>query len=489
MKPLFFFLLLYSGNVTFAFEGCPDWCREVARSQSKNSGHESVLTQYQDSYDSCMQATKAQGNCGTTANSNTNSSTNTNAVSNQEAQCLQRYQSLSAACDTSYSETSYSCDEKNDSGMTSLADTASQVALMLGQQTASSVQAACGKMADITQAANAAVAAYRLNCGNSISSCRKSCDELVSFMRQNPTCGTNENVNLPSISSEVKKITQQWNAEAKLAEAKEKRNRCDSFNSKISQATQAIQNYGATSANATQCANLTSGDSAALPPAFCQANPTYPGCSQAASTDCNNPQIATTSKICICAKNPTNPACNSGLASSGNNNVGADGNIDSSSRKAGSGASDLDAGDIPGLPSIVQGAMDTSSGQPIDGRQGSGSSLDGDIGGGARGAGGGNRPSDEGSSVSNGGYYGSGGAFSGGVAGNGNGSSTVSNSANAKNISARGPDLRKFLPGGQLDPQRGIAATAKPDGITGPHSDIWRKVQNRYQMMRDTLLP
>jgi hypothetical protein len=27
------------------------------------------------------------------------------------------------------------------------------------------------------------------------------------------------------------------------------------------------------------------------------------------------------------------------------------------------------------------------------------------------------------------------------------------------------------------------------DGITGPNSNIWQKVQNRYQVLKDTLHP
>ena len=33
------------------------------------------------------------------------------------------------------------------------------------------------------------------------------------------------------------------------------------------------------------------------------------------------------------------------------------------------------------------------------------------------------------------------------------------------------------------------AGTAGPDGITGPHSNIWLKIQNRYQVVRPTLIP
>lgn len=56
----------------------------------------------------------------------------------------------------------------------------------------------------------------------------------------------------------------------------------------------------------------------------------------------------------------------------------------------------------------------------------------------------------------------------------------------------KGPDLRQFLPGGLKDPSRnrGIAGQyIGRDGMTGPHSNIWKNVSNRYQYKRASLLP
>ena len=49
-----------------------------------------------------------------------------------------------------------------------------------------------------------------------------------------------------------------------------------------------------------------------------------------------------------------------------------------------------------------------------------------------------------------------------------------------------GPDLRKFLPGGMLDPRRSPAGM---DGMTGPYTDLFAKVANRYMILRTTFLP
>jgi hypothetical protein len=43
-----------------------------------------------------------------------------------------------------------------------------------------------------------------------------------------------------------------------------------------------------------------------------------------------------------------------------------------------------------------------------------------------------------------------------------------------------------------MDPKnanRGLAGISGPDGITGPHSDIWKKIQNRYQIKTSELMP
>lgn len=77
----------------------------------------------------------------------------------------------------------------------------------------------------------------------------------------------------------------------------------------------------------------------------------------------------------------------------------------------------------------------------------------------------------------------SGGGFSSWFGGGGESSSQASD---------KGPDLRQFLPGAVLDPKkdRGIAGRiVSADGMSGPHQNIWRMVNNRYQYKRASLLP
>ncbi|XGC81324.1 hypothetical protein ACES2L_02355 [Bdellovibrio bacteriovorus] len=406
---------------------------------------------------------------------------------NMAQQCQADYQNYYDNCSKEIDSTSYSCDEKNDAGMTGVADQASQLALMLGQQTGSNVQAACGQMANISQAANAAVAAYRINCSSAISTCKSTCKLIEEYVRGNPSCGP---YFLGPNSSTV----------AALANAQNLAKSCNNFDAKMNQAQQAIQNYGNTAANASQCENLTKGDPATATPDFCKANPTAPNCVEQAAVDCTNPSIATTNKVCVCAKNPMDPMCFNQQSSSGVTSF-AGGGIDSSSRlNSSTGNSDMSfAGDIPSLPSIDQAAFSSSGpDDAVDGKQGSGAGVGGFTGGGSgssmAGAGGGsdgaNRKLAE-AYAGGGGFYGGGGGFKSGASGGGYAGAVpgAPPGSAGSDLNKNGqPDLRQFLPGGKFDP-RLMSGGAGRDGITGPSSDIWQKIQNRYRVLSPTLMP
>lgn len=84
---------------------------------------------------------------------------------------------------------------------------------------------------------------------------------------------------------------------------------------------------------------------------------------------------------------------------------------------------------------------------------------------------------------------GSGPGFGGGPGGNGDPSQGGGNKVGGQPGVNGGPDWRKFLPGGQYDPRRGIAGVTGPDGITGPATDLFGKVHNRYGAVGHTLKP
>lgn len=390
--------------------------------------------------------------------------------------CSSEMQALLDQCQTQVSETSYSCDEKNDSGMSSVANTASQLSLMFGQQTAGSIQAACSKMASFSAAANAAVAAYRMNCQSSISSCHSTCEQAVQFAQQNTSClDAAEGGN--GISRQM------------LASAERTAERCNEFESKVQEANQAINNFAGTMQNAAQCSAATAGDSTQLPE-LCKANPSLPGCDAVAAVDCTNPAMSG-NKVCVCAKNPTDPIC-MGENSAGGSTIYSSTNP--TSRLSTQGV-EAGGGDLPGLPPIAAGKPGSGgAGEAVDGKQGGGagiSSLGGSGGGSSAAGGAGEEGLEDGLQV-NAGFYGGGGSFGGSGGGggrgeyNGPGGAKVPGAVKGKN----GPDLSKFLPGGKYDPKlRGLAGNGGPDGITGPHSNIWQKIQNRYRVMSPTLLP
>lgn len=137
-------------------------------------------------------------------------------------------------------------------------------------------------------------------------------------------------------------------------------------------------------------------------------------------------------------------------------------------------------------------------GEEIGGAKGgSGASSASSGGGNGGGSGGGSGGKREGGILSNilSGFFGSGGSgsSSGGgwkswLGGNKGDAYSTTNAKSGKET----PDLRQFLPGGLKDPtrHRGIAGQfVGLDGMTGPHSDIWKKINNRYQYKRASLLP
>ncbi|UXR64932.1 hypothetical protein EZJ49_01535 [Bdellovibrio bacteriovorus] len=383
------------------------------------------------------------------------------------------YQQLQAQCQEQIADTSYTCDEKNDTGMSQVANTASQLSLMFGSQTASSIQAACSKMASLSAAANAAVAAYRLTCSSSINSCHSACDAVVEWVNSNPLC------------------VQASGGAISVGSAETQAKRCSDFENKVSEANQAISNFGGTMQNASQCAALTSGESAEVPE-ICKTNPNLPGCSNTGPVDCTKPEMAS-NKVCVCSKNPTDPVCMGTNSAGGGSFVSS--SLDSSSRLTAKGGDGI-TGDLPNLPGISPGKPGSGgAGEAVDGKQGGGAGLSGGGGGGSggggeSGGGGGEAGGLDDVKVTAGFYGGGGGSFGGygsGAAGGGAGRPGVGAAGAA--AGKGGPDLSKFLPGGQFDPKRGISGVGGADGITGPHSNIWQKIQNRYRVMTPTLLP
>jgi hypothetical protein len=389
--------------------------------------------------------------------------------------CTQQAETLLKKCQEEQLTATDSCDSKKDTGMNAVINTASPFALASGANTASSIQAACQGMAGLSQAANAALAAYRLTCNSWIGDCVNSCSEVKKFLKDNGNCATTggaESAVALSIADEAYELNRS----------------CRVLNSKVSEADQAIANYTQTALNSSQCASLTSSDD--YLEKMCAANPSLIACKALTSVDCTSSTMAT-NKVCVCAKNPLDPTCSLTTASNGGGNPISNGFLSDPTGSSLDGVTS-GLGDLPDI-GIEQSPLGKSvAGTPIDGKQGGGAQLGGNgKAGGVAGAGGkGGGASESNGSQVNAGFYGggSGGGFGSGSTYRGNAAGGQAGALGTKQPG--GPDLRQFLPGAKYDPKaRGLAGVSGPDGITGPNSSIWQKIQNRYQVMGPTLLP
>jgi hypothetical protein len=379
------------------------------------------------------------------------------------ANCIATFQSEYDDCEKETTSASDTCDADKDSGISQAKDGLGMFAVGIGQQMAA--QQACTGMGKAVGAANAAVATFTQTCSSAKSSCMVKCRNLKKHLeKEGDTCYTGQ-------SSQLTQMRSQTSSELVS---------CNNLDEKIQQGVAAVQNTMSTIVGAQNCAAALGIDTLL----YCKQNPLAIGCS-VASTDCSNATIAASSPVCICAKNPNDPSCMPAMKAADNNNFAGINSAGTSGGAAGAGTGidgGLDNADWQGgawkkSNDLAEDPGGNKGGRPVD--QGSGSSGSGanpaaaaaeskaaNVNNGFRGGAGG----------------GSGGGYNGG-GGNGNGGGNAALQA----ASAGGPDLRKFLPGGSMDPKaRGIAGISGPDGITGPHTNIWQKIQNRYQFQVDS---
>jgi len=351
------------------------------------------------------------------------------------------------------------CDQHQDTGVQTAEGDIKNIAANMGRMGFS----ACTALGKGIAGANGALAVFSGMCSGSKKDCTSACTVALSGAKA--TNSVND-----------------------IMAAQENLQGCKALDAKIQQAAQQIQSVAATVSGAQDCSKDTTTDGLYD---FCKNNPSAVGCSTEA-TDCTNPSIAASSPICICKDNPSAATC-------GGANL-----------KAGGGFDNFDSASLGGAAPGSTGTLDSSgilgdddwAGDPnaksdntraedVGGSKG-GRPLD--EGGGGRGGGGkdgGGGPGGPGTGVAvNAGFRGGGGG--GGSFGGGGAEGTwVAEGQPAPGAAANGnPDLRNFLPGGKYDPKtRGLAGLSGPDGITGPHTDIWKKIQNRYQVKQSSLMP
>ncbi len=386
--------------------------------------------------------------------------------------CLSRYQAELDVCREEKASAFQNCDQDKDSGLTQAKRGLSDLATGMGQQ--SGAQAACSGMGQALGAANAAVAAFTQTCNSAKNSCVSKCSSLKRDLDRELSSPTPECIGADnSGAAELSQIM-----ESAISENAE----CRTLDTKVQQGVAAVNNTMGTVQGAMNCAEQL--DTTLL---YCKQNPNAIGCSVMA-TDCSNPTIASTSPICICAKNPSDPSCSvsmkAGSGRGGATDLASSAGLTGGS--AGGGGADMGLDNVDWQGREWKKSNDTA--EDPGGSKGGRPIQDGSAGNGSGGGEGGGAGGPNAVSVNNGfrgGGGGGGGGFYGGEGGSGSAAAKAAGAANSKN-----PDLRNFLPGGKFDPRsRGIAGISGPDGITGPHSNIWQKIQNRYQAEKPRLIP
>ncbi len=331
----------------------------------------------------------------------------------------------------------------------------------------------CSKMGQVTQSIDLAVGSYKTYCSSSYADCDDVCSDQISKL-ENQIKVTKAQ---PNSAPLVQKL------EEEMKRAEDQNRKCQKLANNVKGVFENIGSYSAIEAAKSQyCKDQ--GDALA---ALCKAQPSNALCQGAGSTDCSNPTTAANNIVCICQVNKADPRCTgqalAGLNSAFSNKPGAGADGGSSAGKV--GADDFGIGGgfgAGGEPVAGVGPQNDGSGGPPQskGQPGRGGPLD--VGGSANqgqqkanpngAAGAGHDPIN--AKIING--YGYGGNSAGGAKyyGSGSGSSSASNGYYNGRPLAGAPqvDLRKFLPGGKMDPSRGLAGIAGPDGITGPNTDI-----------------
>lgn len=396
-------------------------------------------------------------------------------------QCKQSTSQEFQGCRTRFSTAQQKCDTEKDSGINQYIDSMAQVSLQLGTLTSANIAAACSSAAALNQGAQGAVIAFRGICKTNRDSCVSGCQDTI---KKFETCivqlGTS--AGLAGLGYDQASMLERARQDEDYQLLRTNFSTCQKLESKIAEADQAAQQFAMTMANAKQCRDLTDGGAQT----HCAQNPKAPGCP--GSADCSLPSNAS-SLACICSKNPNDPKCSTRGKTSAGINLNT-GGIGAGSQGPRNPNLDLEGSGFAGLEKVA-GQGGAGGGSPVD-QLGSanvgGGQLSGDDGGSA-----GGDFAPESMDVNSGYFAGGGGSFGGGSSGAGfgggdaGGGSDVNNGFYGSNPDGEAPHLADFLPNGERDPAM-ISAGQMPDGITGPTTNIWKKINFRYQAVEPTLL-
>lgn len=370
---------------------------------------------------------------------------------------------LNNECGSKNSDAVEKCNSENNNGLRNASYDMNKMMNQLDGMSGGMLAASCNKLIQLTQAGAAAMTVYEGECRESRGECKSSCSGAARKFERYKYCNQ---------TYEKYARTAADNSET-----------CDELKVRESQAANGMARMLASAHSAKVCAQAFQGL-----PQNCFTNPNGPGC-QANLQDCSTPE-GSTALICRCKANPQDPACSVGGKPSGNSVV------------SGSGVTDSNHTYSDGKTLDVQAIMDSgtsltpngSAGANATGANGKAEEVGGKMGGQAnvdKGAGGGGGPTSGGDGSGdyqglnrniNAGYR-SGGGGGGWGAGSGS-SSGGSNSTKEANAGPQMPNLNKFrpnMPGVPGAPvRRDMAGITGPDGLMGPHANMWKQINNRY---------
>lgn len=368
---------------------------------------------------------------------------------------------LNSVCQAGYEEVRRSCDQGRHAELERLANQEAQAT----QGTAD----ACGQIQQQSTNLNAALSDFQRGCDAAVNNCVSSCDQAiqsaVATTAGPPAAGQSREQSFNSQATGFKEL-------------------CSGMRVKVSMVQQQTRSSLQTTLEAAGCAAATAasatGDTPTQEPANldCAKTPEHPHCRKQAS-DCSNPQIAASDPVCICSKNPA--ACGSpqnasiamaSLPSNGNplanpnGEQGLPGEKNQDPRYSGVYMNPDGSGPSGGISDSGSGFNpDGTPRRPSDAEAQAVAANSADVLAGQRGR---------------------------GMAGRlaqprpGPGSNGYDGQANGTKMRPSDHlDMNAFRPG----MHRRMAGMGYRDGITGPHTDIWKKVKDRYHAVQESLQP
>lgn len=374
-------------------------------------------------------------------------------------------------CRQQQSEAEMNCDIKQNSQVAEALIGINQLTQTL-QNAGINLETNCRNLGTAVNIAQNAMSAMKTSCSEARELCLSVCEESIDTIRRiSRTSGTISGFDHGSSAM----------TEGELNQSKRT---CQSYlSATIAAANVAALSYGMKIQTDKCQANVRMAEQQRE--AMCRMNPAMPGCG---GTDCTRKE-SQNNPVCKCRANPGDPSCVAYAGSmAGKVGVGATGGSRDISSTDNLGGVEFGGGGNPMEPDLNAlggGSNGVNTPGGASGRGIGSANLSGGPSGGAPGA-------DQGSGFKTDILKTARGGAGGGAFGGGNGSGDGSGNGDGRGGLPGGEqmNLSQFLPGSKIDMQRrGLAGASGPDGITGPNTDIWQKISNRYNSMRPLMMP